>query len=192
MAFFDDIYQQLFPKKQANRLLLQEVIRRSADFQRDYRSWVRSYKRPDLVREMANAYELKQRGILSSIQLHLLRSPYSNGIAISYHQEIDRQAFHFLFDYWAERITTLGYKKANSDLTITDRGRYVESIEKHYLKPETGDQLPLNQRYGNILIEYICVDDVPSYIRLAANVYSDRTYQPPLPFAQLADFLLGT
>ncbi|MEQ8535197.1 MAG: hypothetical protein RIB86_25295, partial [Imperialibacter sp.] len=100
--------------------------------------------------------------------------------------------FQFLFDYLAEISKTLGYRQVNSDVTITEKNDTIETREKHYLKPPIGtaDQLS-KQLFGNILVEYIMIDDQPSYIKLLANIYFDRQYEPAEDHRELISHLFS-
>lgn len=191
MAFFDDVYNRLFGKKSKNDpKLLHEVLERSQGFKDSYDQWINNDLTPSKIGRIKSSYELKKKGIEQSPEVHILNSQYANGIAISYSDFFDRNEFSYLIDYMAEKILALGYKKANSDVKISVKNTYTESVEKHYLKPVTGMDSPLDQKYGNILLESVKVDDRPSYFKLSANVYSDRLYKTALPFENLINELL--
>lgn len=190
MSFFDQVYQTLFPKKdQTNKVLLHELIHRSDSYTANYRKWNGSSNQADFLKDLRTAYYLKSKGIEGKPSVHLLKSQYSNGFAISYTDELDQNEFQYLFDWLAVTIENAGYRKSNSDVTIMDKGNFIETREKHYLKPPTGKSIPLEQRYGNILIEHISVDDKPSFLKLVANIYNDRSYSKAESFEGLAEYL---
>ncbi len=190
MSYFDQIYQQLFGKKSDDtKVLVNEVIERSPQFKDQYHSRVLMEDFNDLISAVFNSYELKQQKIEKKPDVHILNSQYANGFAISYNEEIATSDFQFLFDWLAERTKGLGYQLANSDLQVVSKNNVVESKEKHYLKPPVGDGELINQQYGNILIEHILIDDVPSYIRYTASIYSDRKYKQAEKFEELTEYL---
>lgn len=126
------------------------------------------------------AYHFKRSGIQSSPNVHVFATKMSNGFALSYSNEFDRQEFQFLFDLLAEKARALGYRLVNSDVQIGEKGDVIETREKHYLKPpQTRGVKKIDQQFGNILVEYVMVNDQPSYIKLLANIYSDRLYKEP-------------
>jgi hypothetical protein len=45
--------------------------------------------------------------------------------------------------------------------------------------------MPLEQKFGNIHVEFLTINDKPDYIKLMANVYSDRNYREAESFENL-------
>lgn len=194
MTFFDQVYQSLFPKTSTkNEVILYEPINRSASYEEDYTNWKNSYKRVDLVQKVYASYRQKQEGMIGDPDVHLLESSRSNGFAIVYSSDINRKDFQFLFDWLGEKVLALGYKKSNSDITITSKNNQLESVEKYYFKPKPSWQKegPVEQHFGNVLIEHLCIDVHPSYIKLIANTYNDAMYKKAYDFEDLAEFLLS-
>jgi len=190
MSFFDQVYHQLFGKRSAGpKMLVYEVINRSERYRKDYDKRILSEAFKNLVAEVYSAYQLKQQAIQKIPEVHLLTSQYANGFAISYHKGIPTSDFLFLFDWLSERTKTLNYKLANSDLQVVEKDSIIESKEKHYLKPRVGNEKIIDQQYGNILIEHIAINDVPSYVKYTASIYSDRKYQEAQKFDKLAEYL---
>lgn len=190
MSYFDQIYQQLFGKKSGEiKVLVNEVIDRSPRYKADYQNRIITEDFRKLILEVYSSYELKQKEIEKKPDMHLLNSQYANGFAITYNEEIDRSDFQYLFDWLAERTKNLGYHFANSDLQVVNKNTYIESKEKHYLKPLVGEEEIIDQKFGNILIEHITIDDVPSFIKYTANIYSDRKYRKAEKFEKLTEYL---
>ncbi len=186
MTFFDDLYQKLFPAKKQSPKLVHEVINRSDQYLIDYAAWFGSDRMRAQLQAIISGYEAKLLKNTSFYDVHLLHSSYANGFALSYNQDIGKKDFQFLFDYFSERIQELPYKIANSDVMISEKADFIETKEKHYLKPKINTvEPPIDQQFGNILIEHILVDDKPSYLKLVASVYSDSLYQKPLTFEDL-------
>ena len=190
MSFFDQIHRSLFPRKeQKNQVLVHELIKRGKKYTAGYNAWTTSAKLPEVVKAVASSYQLKAQGIEKKPDVHLFRSEYGNGFAISYSSQVNSDEFRYFFDWLADSIEQIGYRRSNSDVTIIDKGKLVETREKHYLKPISDGRIPITQRYGNILIEYILIDDEPSFIKLVANIYNDRSYSKPEKFENLAEYL---
>ncbi|XOV91443.1 MAG: hypothetical protein ACFHWX_14640 [Bacteroidota bacterium] len=190
MSYFDQVYQQLFDKKsEKSEVLIYEVIERNKRYKADYLHWVKSDDFKKLSLDIFSSLELKKDAIDKTPMVHLLNSRNANGFAISYHKEIRKTDFQYFFDWLSDRTQTLDYQLKNSDVTVTKKNEIVETREKHYLKPRVKNEEVLDQQYGNILIEHILINDVPSYIKYTANSYSDRKYQEVQNFDKLAEYL---
>ena len=203
MDFFDDIFKKLFPKRNKTLPIVREKLKRSEKENVEFQIWSSSGDATYWLARIYESYHLKRQGLVSQdIQVHLFSSAASNGIAISYTNAMSTKQFRFLFDKLKESILNLPYpyKLYTSDRAHYERTNYIETIEKHYLKPvygtnkEVGNELKsdgqLPQFYGNILIEYIQIDGEPSFIRLLANIYSDRLFLDALPFEEMIKTIL--
>lgn len=195
MTFFDEVFSKLFGKKEAPAApVIHEPLVRSASQSEKYADWVAREEHVSMVDDLNNAYHKKKLGIVSPLEVHLLNTRYSNGFALSYDDSITSQSFLHLFDYLKDRTLTLGYKLAQADRRILDKGDYEETIEKWYLKPDvvhSGKEFE-DQRYGNVLMEHVAVDRKPSYVKVMVNVYQGRPYAEALPFDEYLEELFNT
>jgi len=182
MGFFEDVYNKLFSKSQSNAKILHEVLERSDTFKSDYLKWMLESGLDDKLNSIRTSYELKKKGIEQNPIIHVLSSKYANGFAISFSDYFLKSDFAFLLEYFGKKTKELGYKLSNNDLTISDKGKYTQTIEKLYLKPIISAEPPIDQKYGNILIENVLIDDKPSYLKLHASIYSDSLYKNALSF----------
>lgn len=190
MAYFDQVISKLFPKKNTGPIL-HEVIKRSQFYLDQYENWKQSDLPTNLLFDISESLRLKEEGIIKSPKVHQFTGDFSNGIAITYDSDIDKNHFHFIFDLLAEKVQELGYKISISDIIVTEKKEYIESKEKHYLKIKPTEKTPIDQKYGNIIIELISIDDNPSFIRLMAHAYNDRLYLSPHKFEDMANYLLN-
>lgn len=204
MSFFDKIIAQVFGTHQvdSNIPLITEEIKRSEAYKNAYFRWLNEGKYRWLLQKINCGYELKKKDEIDDLQIHILHSTGANGFAVSYSLLMEDKDLQFLLDYLKERVLQLGYKSYSSERRIFDRKEYVETIEKHYLKPITSKVIPENahyhpnnkeiydQIYGNIIIEYISIDDKPSFLRMMRHYYSDFLYMPARPFDDLVNHLL--
>lgn len=190
MSYFDYVYKRLFSSR-ASRILVNEVIKRSQSFLKRFDSWRSSELCEEYLNEIWQSYFWKKKGIDKNPQVLLLESSRSNGLAISYQSNFNKNHFHYLFDYLAHKVKKLGYKLVTSKLTMEEREGFVETKELHYLKPKNDFTTPRDQKYGNVQIEFVRVDDQPTRIKLVANTYSDRAYQEPKSFEQLAQYIFS-
>tara|TARA_B100000609_G_C17092942_1_gene370306 strand:- start:248 stop:826 length:579 start_codon:yes stop_codon:yes gene_type:complete len=191
MAFFDQVYQQLFGQKSEKpKVLVHELIKRSDSAKENYLKHINSKTFLQSIQAIYRSYQLKMEGVDNEPKVHLLKSQYANGFAVSLEKN-DKKNAEILFDWFAEKIAGLDYQKTNSDRIITNRPTYVETKEKHYLKPNVGNDDILNQQFGNILVEYICIDNHPNHIKVTANVYNDRKYSIAKDFDKLIEYLFS-
>lgn len=191
MSYFDDVYKRLFSSR-ASTVFVDEVIKRSQSFLKRFDSWKTSELCEEYLNEIWQSYFWKKNGIDKNPQVLLLETSRSNGLAISYQPNANKNHFHYLFDYLADRVKRLDYKLVTSKLTIKERGDFVETKELHYLKPKSDFMTPRDQKFGNVQIEYTRVNDEPTRIKLVANTYSDRSYKEPKSFEQLAQFIFSS
>jgi hypothetical protein len=191
MSFFDQVYHKVFGKKtNPHKAILHETLSRSERFQSDYQQWLMSGQAQKLMDDIRNSFELKKKGIAyDQPAVHILNSAYANGIAVSFSDHFQQNDFAYLLDHLSSMILTIGYKKANNDILISEKGNYTETVEKCYLKPIISVETPIDQKYGNILIEHVKINDKPSYLKFSANIYSDRLYKDAKPFNDLMNFI---
>ena len=84
----------------------------------------------------------------------------------------------------------MGYRLANSDRRFADQpDEVVKTTERHYLKPPLNTEPPLDQRYGNVLIELVKENEEPRYLKVMVTTYHDRSYQPAQSFDAFLDAL---
>ncbi|MFA0962909.1 hypothetical protein AB9P05_13985 [Roseivirga sp. BDSF3-8] len=189
MSYIDDILSRLFPRKNRHASVVHEVIRRSEDYMGRYREWVDTGAGL-WMQEMGKAYYYKQAGIGHQLEVHLLHSPYANGFAVFFQEEVARQQARFILDQLRDRVLNSGYRLAQSDRRVTERDNKVKEVEKHYLKPPLSNQSDdIDQLYGNVAIELIFVNNRADHLKLTASVYSDRLYKEAKPFDELASAL---
>lgn len=191
MSFFDNVVGKLFGKQSPKTAFIHEVMSRSDKEIEAYEAWKRTEDFECVISDVERGYYLKKQGILSSMEVHLLESKYSNGFAITFNEEFTDENFQHVFDYLKERGLEQGYKLAQADRRILDKDTYEETIEKWYLKPN-GEDLGTgiaDQKFGNILIEKVSIDRKPNYLKLMANVYQDRLYTEAKPFSELIELI---
>jgi len=193
MSYFDYVYKKLFPPgKYSSTVFVHEVIKRSQSFLKNFNTWKASELCEEYMNEIWQSYFWSKNGIDKNPQVSIFESSRSNGIAISYQPNFNKYHFHYLFDYLADKVKKLDYKLVTSKFTMEERGDNVETREMHFLKPKNDLTTPRDQKYGNVQIEFIRVNDEPTNIKLIANTYSDRAYQEPKNFEQLAQYIFST
>ncbi len=193
MSYFDYIYNKLFgkPGSTSTRVLVNEIIQRSQSFLDRFNAWKTSDLCADYLNDLWQSYFWQKKGVDKDPHIHILESTYSNGFAISYEAKYGKNHFKYLFDYLADQVKLLGYRSVVSRHTMQEKGDVVEMKEMHYLKPKRGFVEPIDQKYGNVQIEYIEENDQPTRIKLVANSYPDRKYKEAESFENLAEYILS-
>jgi len=192
MEFFDNIFNQLFPKNERNHPknpVISESLKRSEKDQQLYFKWVNEKSYAQFFERIKEAYYKKRVNIADKLQVHILQMPYANGFAVTFLPTfISQKEFQHAFDLLKDKTLNLGYQLNTSNRRIFDKGEYIQTIEKYYLKPiidiKQANEL-FDQKYGNIIIELYFTDNQPSYLKYVANIYSDRLYTVALKFDDL-------
>ncbi|MEM9887920.1 MAG: hypothetical protein AAF849_18640 [Bacteroidota bacterium] len=172
---------------------IHELIERSDEEKQDYEHWKRT-----LVRRRLSDWLNQQFALYQSLPnetdaaIDFLHTPNMKGFVIFFHQTqySKRDAIHFL-DYLREKVRQLNYRLQLSDVRTYNRPKWVESIQKHYLKPRTTfeEGKKIDQQFGNISIDLLLRDDRPHYLRFSATVYQDHLYQDAQSFEQLMQLI---
>ncbi|MEO9483824.1 MAG: hypothetical protein ABJG47_10280 [Ekhidna sp.] len=193
MSYFDYIYSKLFgkPGTTSTKVLVNEIIKRSQSFLDRFQAWKKSDLCSDFLNDLWQSYFWRKRGVDKDPQISLLESTYSNGFAISYETKYGKMNFRYLFDLLADQVKLLDYRLVMSRHTMQEKGDVVEVKEMHYLKPKRGIVEPIDQKYGNVQIEYIEENDQPTRIKLIANSYPDRKYKQAEDFENLAEYIFS-
>ena len=186
------LIHSIFKDSKKTGLIHHEVIKRSVDYRQKLQDWIQSSDFSEVLKLVSKSYSYEQLNLgESELKMRILDTACSNGFLIQFDTSIfSIKSFKMFFDYLAERVQEQGYKLANSDIKIQDRNDQIESVEKHYLKPKVNQfQAPIDQKYGNVLIEHVSINDQPTHLKLMANSYSGHSYRKPYPFKNLANKL---
>ncbi len=125
--------------------------------------------------------------------MDFLDTPSSKGFVIHFHKtEFTRPDATYLLDYLKEKVLVLHYKVQLSDTRTYTKNDWVETVERHYLKPratfEAGSKT--NQRFGNVTIELMLRNDLPHQLKFQATTYSDHLFAKADDFKDLMLALL--
>lgn len=194
--FFDDLIKRLFPSsegKKAHLPTLTEPIRRTEKEKHAYQEWLRQEKYQAVLKRIKESYYLNATNNL--LDLQIFKATAANGIALPYHASISDETFQHLFEWWKEKTLQLGYRLQVAERRFFEEPTRVKTIEKYYLKPmlsytDFDENQPLDQKYGNILLELHFIDIRPQLLKVLVTTYSDRLYLPPLPFEDFMATLL--
>ena len=173
----------------ASEPVTHEVLTRHRDRREDFTRWREGVVARRMRAWLREAYEhYLTHGKPPSRAVDFLDTSSSKGFVVHFHRtQYTATEIRNFFDYLKERVQALDYRVQISDRRIFPRNHWVETQERHYLKPRLppGEINDLDQRFGNIMIEYELRDDRPWNLRLRATVYGDAAYRDAQSFAAL-------
>jgi len=193
-----DFIKNIFIKqKQANVPVLQELLIRDEAQQQAYHAWKVANKQTYLLGFLQKEINKLNDGSLApqADNILIINSPKSRGFILKYNSvQADTDEFAYLADYLKERILKLNYKLYVSDVKNYARKNYVETIERHYLKPRFGFNIDtkekVNQQYGNIVIEHLLHNKQSVQLKFLNMPYTDHKYTAALSFEGLMERIL--
>lgn len=190
--FFDDLLKKVFPTSEGTPINHKENFSLKKEEIQEAHEWSQSADGKELIELVYKNYHFKKTQINKNPQVHIMESPYANGIAISYDFPFDLKSFSLLFLAFSQRVLDLGYRQVSLDRKIEEINDQVRITEKFYFKPPKNTSIKgelISQMFGNITLEKISIDNTPSFIKLLVTIYSDRLYKDPIPFDQFLDLL---
>lgn len=197
MKFVEKVINKIFPKNQVVIPLQKFKLSRSEEEVKVQKYWEKSERCRDLLRDIDNAYQMAKAKIQDKYLVHLLQTPTANGMAISFQENIfTKEEFFHLMDLFKNRLLMMNYTLQVSERTLQDKGSFVLTKEKYYLKPSIFKQIrsqeKINQRYGNVTLEVTLTDQKPQYLKVLSTIYFDRNFTEAKNFEDLLAILLIT
>lgn len=196
MSFFDEIIQKIFVNQKPDKPLeLLESIKRTSKEEIQYNKWAQSNEARSALVKISEAIELKRLGEKNvKPQIIISESNFANALSIIFNNKDDEAISRLLMDYFKEVILSINYRMQVSERKIKEFQNSVQVKEMYFLKPEINandfNNPPIKQLYGNIIIERMLLNNLPQYLKIQSNIYSDRFYQQALPFNELLSFIL--
>jgi len=150
--------------------------------QQVYRNWMGPFFK---------AYHFRKTGVQGQgLRVQLLQENGRQGALFFYDPSIGPGNFRHLFDFIGERVLALGYHVTTSDQRTLQHPRYVETIQKHFLKPQPKDCPQTgrcNQRFGNVTVDMVSINGQPGFIRFFSNPFNDSIFTPADTFDELME-----
>jgi hypothetical protein len=198
MADIWDYFKGLFKKAENSsptQPLLHEMIQRSAEEKEDYEFWKNTLvcqRMLNWLHEQYLIFRVEPDNIDEAIDF--LDTPSSKGVVVYFFktQYSLRDVTHF-FDHLKEQVLQLNYRTQISDLRSYERNDWVETVQRHYLKPRPAqnDQGQSEQQYGNIMIELTLRNDQIFNLKFRATTYRDHKFAVAQDFVQLMQSVLS-
>ncbi|MBR9999743.1 MAG: hypothetical protein KFF73_12280 [Cyclobacteriaceae bacterium] len=189
MAFYENLINRLFPKDK--EVIIHEVLKRSVPFSRSYDLWKSSSQAAEELQAVSESYDNRLSDIKPSIDIEVYFSPYANGIVIYPERGEFPLSIEFIMEYIREKLELTDYRLVHADRKMTERGKMVTALEKYYLKPPLSADIPIDQKFGNVILELSYENDLPLKFKMMANIYSDRLYHEAHAFDDLIVLLFG-
>jgi len=168
---------------------IHEIIKRSEEFLEEYDTWKGGPKHKKLLNWISEQYAIYQNkdGKLSD-SIDFLHTASTKGVAIHLaDSNHDTEEARYLLDYFKEKIRVHQYRSQVSDTRTYTKNTWVETVERHYLKPKPQyDELgKINQAFGNITLLLTFRDDKVYNLKMSATAYQDRLFNSEKQFSEL-------
>jgi len=193
-SYFKSLFKKSETSTAANPFI-HEMITRTEEEKADFEFWKKTLVARRLLDWLSDQYAI-YRVAPERVEevISFLNTPSSKGFAIQFHQTkySERDVSH-LFDWLKEKVQQLNYRIQISDTRTYKKGKWLETTNRHYLKPRADftSKEKFNQGYGNITIEFVLRDNQVHHLKLIATRYSDRLYQDAGEFKELMQVILS-
>ena len=190
--FVKGILDKLFGRSQgANNPILSGKLIRNERYTEAYSKWQDSASKEDQLKKLSKAFEIADKGQQYEGNLQIYKTPQANGFFFNSGFTFPEEHYAFLIDHFKECLLGLDYRLYTSDTKTVENPNGIKTTERHYLKPGQIDaiEFPIDQKYGNVSIELVKLNEKTSFVKLMAGVYSDRNYADPMPFSRLVERL---
>jgi hypothetical protein len=195
MPFWDQI-KNIFQSAEAGTPTdptIHEMIERTEEELSAYEHWKTTAGPRRLLDWLSNQYGRHRDKLRTDETIGFLDTASSKGFVIHFGQmNYTREEITHFFHYLKERVLALDYRNEISDRRIFPRRDWVETQERHYLKPRIRyNEVKMDQSFGNIMIEFELRNDVAHNLRLRATIYNDSMYEAGGSFGGLVMALAG-
>ena len=190
--YFKNIFGKSGKSSAANPFT-HEVIALSDKELSAYEQWKSSDRKTEILEYVHRQYGNQlitdsnlDRGI------DFLNTPSSKGFVI--HCTIvkfkPKDLRHFFF-YLHDCIKSIHYRAYLSDRRTYEKNGKLEMVERHYLKPPIMKEFvdKVDQKFGNITIELVTINQVMTSLKFQATSYNDHLYAEAERFEGLMEIL---
>lgn len=176
--------------------VVHEIIERSEADKIAYEKWKTTLSAKRMLDWLNNQYAAYLSPTARTDgAIAFLNTPSAKGFVVHFHQTKYRAAeIIHLFDLLREKVLEMNYHSYVSDVRTFNRPQWVESIQRHYMKPSLNfnktETEKFNQGYGNIKIELEFRNDKVYNLRFSATTYQDHNFNKADEFKELMGMVL--
>lgn len=170
------------------------ALLREEPFKAYFNQWKKSKVCRELLNELHGNFLNGEPLDGTSLDIDFHYSPGANGFSVydlKEENKHDPDTYRSLMDLFREKVIAMNYRPYSStfeERTLVDK---ITRKERHYLKPGAWNtEMPMEQLYGNILIELDFVNDEVEQLKLLATYYTGYDYKPAGNFEELTTQLL--
>lgn len=176
--------------------VIHEIIERSEANKVAYEKWKATLSAKRMLDWLNNQYTAYLSPTTRTDDaIAFLNTPSAKGFVVHFHQTQYRKAeILHLFDLLREKVLEMNYNSYVSDVRTFNRPQWVESIQRHYIKPSLNfkktETEKFNQGYGNIKIELEFRNEKVYNLRFSATTYQDNNFNKADDFKELMEMVL--
>lgn len=173
-----------------HQLLITEAMKQSQKQKTAYHDWLAEGKYLAISQSVFNNYQKKENYANTLTDLHLFNTESTKGISIVLNRGLSVEDSNHYFAYLKTRLIELGYSLQHAYRELIDQALHVEMMDKYFLHVKNTEvsSTKTSQCYGDLTLEYIQVDNVPSHIKILV-MNADKRYNSTLRFNRLMSAL---
>jgi hypothetical protein len=176
------------------KLVVHEIISRTETELKYYEQWSQSSAKCNFLEWLNSQYHSYKTFGKCDNALTFLMIPSMNGFAVRFDDSRwHAQDFLAIFDFLKHIFSTQeNYWLQVSDSKTISKGKNIEIIERHYLKPpmqfiNQGEKK--NQKFGNLMITLNTINGRVDTLKLSATQYNDHLFEKAYDFDLLMELL---
>lgn len=189
---FGELFGSSEDLSQKNEQILREKIVHTDFFLAEYEQWYMAGLHNDLLQNIRENKVVKTADPQSDTNYYSHRSNASKGFYFLSEDEWSNKDYAFITHLFSQNLLELGYVLSNSRRDVQEKQGQLICTEDFYFKLPLASrtQKPIPQMWGNILLQHHSIDDRSRYVKIMANIYSDRSYEVAKDFEELENILL--
>jgi len=198
MTLFKRLFDELFGQSEQEsaedaEILVDEPIKPTMAFLEGYHQWLAEKYHIGLLDHLKEQYAIRLSNPNAEIKFHLHDSDGSSGFYFSEESPWSKEDYHFIVHYFKQLLLSEGYRLNKSRRKAEMKNEKLSHFESFYFKLPLSSrkEVPYPQSWGNISLEHKLLDERTLFVKLMANTYNDRSYQPAKDFGSLMERLLA-
>jgi len=156
-------------------------------------AWNQSESAKELKKKMADSWYFHLQQIPGYFPAKTFMAPGSEALVFSLREAFSLHDYEMLLLHYRQIILAGGYKATAEECTQQQKLGSLVLEHKRYLKPQQAslDEIPFNQKFGNILLVLHAQNGNPEWLKIQANFYTGHNYSQALTFRELPELLFS-